>query len=70
MYNVALEVIKLIFAVLDVSVYSGHYTVIIKRQFLYINICSFSTIFIYMLAVVHDFVTTKCLRHSDRKVKI
>jgi len=32
------EVMKLIFAVLDVSFNSGHYTVIIKRQFLYINI--------------------------------
>jgi len=32
---------------------SGHYTVIIKRQFLYINICSFSAIFIYMLTLVH-----------------
>jgi len=54
----ALEVTKLIFAVLDVSFNSGHFTVIIKRQFLYINICSFSTIFIYILAVVHDFVRT------------
>jgi len=51
---------KLIFAVLDVSFNSGHYTVIIKRQFLYINVCSFSTIFIYMLAVLQDFVRTKC----------
>jgi len=44
--------------VLDVSFNSGHYTVIIKQQFLYINTCSFSTIFIYMLAlvIVHDFV--------------
>jgi len=33
----ALEVMKLIFAVLDVSFNSGHYTVIIKRHFLYIN---------------------------------
>jgi len=31
----ASEVMKLIFAVLDVSYNSGHYTVIIKRQFLY-----------------------------------
>jgi len=46
----------IIFAVLDVS---GHYTAIIKRQFLYINICSFSSIFIYMLALVHDFIS-KC----------
>jgi len=52
----ASEVMKLIFAVLDVSFNSGHYTVIIKRKFMYINICSFSTIFIY----VHDFVRTKC----------
>jgi len=49
----ALEAMKLIFAVLDVSFNSGYYTVIIKRLFLYINICSFSTIFIYMLALVH-----------------
>jgi len=47
-------------AVLDVSFNSGNYTVIIKRLFLYINICNFSTIFIYMLALVHDFVRTKC----------
>jgi len=33
----ASEVIKLIFAVLDVSFNSGHYTVIIRWQFLYIN---------------------------------
>jgi len=31
------EEIKLIFAVFDVSFNSGHYTVIVKRQFLYIN---------------------------------
>jgi len=30
--------------VLDVPLKSGYYTVNIKRQFLYINICSFSTI--------------------------
>jgi len=41
---------------MTVSFKSGHYTVIIKLQFLYINICSFSTIFIDMLAVVHNFV--------------
>jgi len=35
----------------DVSFNSGHYTVIIKRQFLCINICSFSTIFVYMFAL-------------------
>jgi len=68
--SMALEVTKLIFAVLDVSFNSGHYTVIIKWQFLYINIRSFSTIFIYMLTLVHDFVSSKCQRHSDRKVKI
>jgi len=65
-----LEVIKLIFAVFDVSLNSGHYTVIIKRQFLYINIYSSSTIFIYMLALVHNFVRTKYWSYSDRKVKI
>jgi len=53
----ALGVMKLIFAVLDVSLNSGHYTGIKERQFLYINICSF-TIFIYIPAVVHDFVRT------------
>jgi len=58
--SMALEVMKLIFAVLEVSFNSGHYAVNIKRQFLYINICSFSTIFIYMLALIHDFVRTKC----------
>jgi len=52
----ALEVLKLIFAVLGVSFNSGYYTAVIKQQFLYINIYSFSTIFIYMLALVHDFV--------------
>jgi len=57
--SMALEVMKLIFAVLDVPFNSGHYTVIIKRQFLYISICSFSTIFVYMLALVHDFVRTR-----------
>jgi len=36
--SMASEVMKLIFDVLDVSFNSGHYTVIIKRQFLYINI--------------------------------
>jgi len=55
----ALEVMKLFFAVLVVSFNSGHYTVIIKRQLLYINICSFSTTFIYMLALVPDFVRTR-----------
>jgi len=50
--SMALGVMKLIFAVLDVSFNSGHYTVIIKQQLFYINICSFSTIFIYMLALV------------------
>jgi len=33
----ASEVTKLIFAVLDVSFNCCHYSVIIKRQFLYIN---------------------------------
>jgi len=36
--SMAGEVIKLIFAVLDVSFNRGHYTVIIKRQFLYISL--------------------------------
>jgi len=31
--SMALEVMKLIFAVLDVSFNSGHYTMIIKRRF-------------------------------------
>jgi len=35
--SMALEVMNLIFAVLDVSFNSGYYTVIIKQQFLYIN---------------------------------
>jgi len=35
--SMALEVMKLIFALLDVSFNSDHYTVIIKRQLLYIN---------------------------------
>jgi len=51
-YVHGLGVMKLIFAVLDVSFNNGHFTMIIKRQFLKINICSFSTIFIYMLALV------------------
>jgi len=42
--SMASEVMKLIHAILDVLFNSGHYTVIIKRHFLYINICSFSTI--------------------------
>jgi len=37
-HNIMSMVTKLIFALLDVSFNSGHYTVIIKRQFLYINI--------------------------------
>jgi len=49
--STVLEVMKLISAVLDVSFNSGHYTVIIKGQFLYINICSFSTIFMYILTL-------------------
>jgi len=32
--SMALEVMKLIFAVLDVSFNGGHYTVIVKRKFL------------------------------------
>jgi len=35
--SMANEVMKVVFAVLDVSFNSGYYTVIIKRQFLYIN---------------------------------
>jgi len=58
--SMTLEVMKLIFAVLDVSFNSGRYTVMIKRQFLYINICHFLTIFVYMLALVNDFVRNKC----------
>jgi len=64
--SMASEVMKLMFAVSDVSFNSGHYTVIIKLQFLQINIYSFfniysfSTIFIYTLPLVHDFVGTKC----------
>jgi len=54
--SMALEVVKIIFVVLDVSFVS----VIIKRQCLNINICSFSIIFIYVLALVHYFVRTKC----------
>jgi len=38
--SMAIEVMKLMFAVLDVSFNSGHYTVIVKRQFLYINVYS------------------------------
>jgi len=58
--SMALEVMRLIFAVLDVSFNCGHNTVIIKQQFLCINICICSTIFINMFALVHDFVRTKC----------
>jgi len=58
--SMAIEVLRLIFAVLDVSFNCGHNTAIIKQQFMCINICSFSTIFIYMLALVRDFVRTKC----------
>jgi len=36
--SMAGEVMKLIFAVLDVSFNIGHYAVIIKLQYLYINI--------------------------------
>jgi len=36
--SMASEVMKLIFAALDVSFNSDHYTVVIKRQFLYINL--------------------------------
>jgi len=36
--SMASKVMKLIFAVLDVSFNSGHHTVIIRRQFLYIFI--------------------------------
>jgi len=50
-----------IFAVLHLSFNSDRYTVSKKRQFLYISICSFlSTIFIYILTLVHDNVRTKC----------
>jgi len=35
--SIASEVMKLIFAVLNMSFNGGHYTVIIKQQFLYIN---------------------------------
>jgi len=35
---VANDVMELFFAVLDVSFNNGHYTIIIKRQFLYINL--------------------------------
>jgi len=31
-------------------------------EVMYINICSFATIFIYMLTLVHDFVITKFLK--------
>jgi len=44
--SIASEVMKLLFAVLDVSFNSGHYTVIIKRHFLYINAiksCAYDT---------------------------
>jgi len=40
--SMASDVMKLIFAVLDVSFNSGHYTVIIKRQILYINFTQLS----------------------------
>jgi len=36
--SMATEVMKLMFAVLDVLLDSGHYIVIIRIQFLYINI--------------------------------
>jgi len=55
----ALEVMKLIFAVLDESFNDGQYSYY-KTTVFYIDICSFSTIFFYMLALVHDFVRTKC----------
>jgi len=57
-------------AVLDVSFNSGHYTVIIKRQSLYINICSFSTIFIYMFAIVHDLELNVTRRGSKFSGKV
>jgi len=39
--SMALEVMKLIFALLDVSSDGGHYIVIIRQQFLHINILSY-----------------------------
>jgi len=55
-------------AVLDVSFNSGHYTVIIKRQFLYINIQKISTTLVYMLAPAHDFVQTKSLGQEGQNL--
>jgi len=56
------EVVKLIFAVLDVSFNSGHYTVIIKRQLLYINSVRLTDI---MMEVLFDSLTAMLLiQHS------
>jgi len=46
--SMASEVMKLIFAVLDVSFNSGHYKVIIKRQLLYINYT------LYVIVIFYD----------------
>jgi len=67
---IALEVMRLILAVLDLSFNSRHYTVVIKRQFLYINICSsFSIVFIYMLALVELNVTRTGRSKFNSKAK-
>jgi len=52
--SMASEVMKLIFAVLDVSCNSGHFTVIIKRQFLYTNI-TFAFNMRHIPAKLHQF---------------
>jgi len=62
----ALELMKLIFAVRDVSFNSGPYTVIIKRQFLYINIFSFSTIIISTLVLASLGQEGQNLRQSKK----
>jgi len=52
----ASEVMKLIFAVLDVSFNSGYYTFIIKRQFLYINIIKEWNAWTYSPLYMHVYV--------------
>jgi len=52
--SMASEVMKLTFAVSDVSFNSGHYTVIIKRQFLYINNTKQHYVVLLLRVVVHN----------------
>jgi len=63
------EVMKLIFVVLDLSFNSGHHTVVIKRQFLYIDLDTFLPLIGVYRVTTHLFRFVQAEPHKHTRLQ-